>query len=198
MKFERNKKVMHEEDLAWLDCRMIAFKHNLMDSRLLYWDAVSSRTMQAKERYDLSIFLSEYLAELDNEYPDDIMNFSILESMRKYNDFYRHQYYLILGDGVVIGLTPEAEPEKIVRDLNYAHDGRSAIGYYTGYNNLVLPDGEMHLLDFPYFKAQMKIDGLVDSKPTEEQIEEYYQKNYDKVMRMELVNKNNLSNMNGK
>ena len=201
MVFERDNLEMTEEDLAWLDCRMIAFKHNMMDSKLLYWDIVGSKQLSKEERRSVQGYLLDYMTDLEYEYPNDIMEFALPEHTIKYKgDYYKRKFWCIQGDGIIIGLTPDANPGQIVRELTYITqvDARTAIGYYTSYNDLVLPDYEMHVLDFPYFKNQMKIGKIYDSKPTDFQVEEYYRKNKAKVLRMEKVNERSLNQKNNR
>ena len=47
----------------------------------------------------------------------------------------------------------------------------------------------MFVLDFPYFKNQMVLGKINDTKPSVEQIEEYYVKNFKHVEKMELIHK---------
>jgi len=199
MKFDRNEDIMYEEDLAWLDCRMIAFKHNLMNSRLLYWDIIGSKQIVKEERREIHNHLISYMDNLELIHPKDVMEFDLSDNFKELKgDYYKRRFWCIQGDGMIIGLTPNSNAEEIVDNLQELvlgkHKARTAIGYYTGGNGLVLPDYEMYVLDFPYFKNQMEIGIINDTKPTLEQIDEYYEKNYEKVMKMELVNKNHIYN----
>jgi len=197
MVFERDKNIMFEEDLAWIDCRMIAFKHEMMNSRLLYWDIVNSKQIEPEERKQIQLLLIEYMHKVERKYMRDVMDFELPDYAKEKRDFYRHESWCIHGDAIILGLTPHAEPEKIVYDLKHdvlgKQDARSTIGYYTEYSPLVLPDYEMYTLDFPYFKAQMEIGKLNDSRPTKEQVDEYYEKNHKHVMKMELVNERSIN-----
>jgi len=181
MNFDR-KGIELDKDRDWLDRRMIAFKHNLMNQRFLYWDIIGSRKMEKVDRNNVQNLLIQYLNNLDKRHPEDIKNFLITEHTRKYKgSYYKGNYWCIQGDGIILGITSNANLQRIVDELSHevlgGYVARTAIGYYTGNNNFVLPDYDMYVLDFPYFKNQMILGQINDTRPSREQIEEYYREN---------------------
>lgn len=198
MNFDRKSKELYGEQPDWLDCRMIAFKHNLMNRRILYWDIVDSTKMEVVKRRNVQQLLIEYMDDLSKRHPEDISDFSITENTRRIKgSFYQRKYWSISGgDNIILGVSPSANIQRITDELSTevlgGGVGRTAIGYYTGNNDFFPPGYDMFVLDFQYLKHQMALDQINDTRPSKDQIDEYYRENSEHVKRMELIHKENI------
>lgn len=193
MNFDR-KAIKSVDDRLYLDCRMVAFKHNLMDCRFLYWDIVNSKKIESIQRRNIQKLLIEYLYNVYRRHPEDISDFLITEVIKDIKSpYYKGKYWCINGDGIILGITTDANTQKIIDELSnevlLGESARTAIGYYTGNNDFILPDDDMRVLELSYFKNQMILGQINDTKPSEEQIEEYYRENFKYVKQMELIHR---------
>lgn len=172
-----------------LDHRMVAFKHDLIKYRFLYCDIIDSRKVCASNRYDLQQAIIDYLSEFRDIYPNYTFNWQEIDGgLLKSAMLSHHEYYFILGDEFAISLTEDANIERIIEDLAKViknAEFRSAIGYFSNNFELWAPDDEFKLLD-AHFKDKTNPNTVIDTKPTQDQIEAYYYKNNSHVRKIEL------------
>lgn len=179
MNFEIREKI--------LDRRMLAFKKNLIDRRILFFDMVNSRNLLSK-RNEIQIRLFNFLNNLKNNYSNSITNFSITEHLKEYKKaLYMYEYYCgVYGDAAIINLTENANIDNITKELQQISNMRLAIGYYISNNDFYTPDDEFYLLESKYFKHQMIIGKINDTKPTDNQIEEYCRLNSKHIRKLNI------------
>jgi len=204
MNFDRKSKELYGEKCDWLDCRMIAFKHNLMDNRILYLDIVNSTKMDTTQFRKIHNMLIEYMHNLPKRHPEDISDFLVTENIKNYKKYYEeYKYYYVLGgdtgvgDELMLGITPNANVQKIVDEIsNEVLNGevaRCAIGYYAGNNEFWTPDYDMYVLNnIKYFKNQLILGEINDTRPSKEQIDKYYKENFEYVNRMESIHRKDI------
>jgi hypothetical protein len=197
MNFNRNAKELTADDKQRLDCRMIAFKHHLMNCRVLYWDIVNSRKIESEQRSNIQNALIEYLNTLYQIHPESTMDFLITGCTKKYKEaVYKGEYYCLLGDAAIISLSPNAYVEQIINELSErvlkGNLARTAIGYYISNNDFYTPDHDFYLLELEYFKKQMILGKINDTMPSDEQIETYCSRNKKHIKCLEYINRNDL------
>ncbi len=196
MNFNRQDELFYSDYKEWLDYRMMAFKHHLMDNRLLYFDMVNSREILVNYRQKIQNLLLEYLNILPRLHPESITSFNITEDYKNLRNLLAQNYYMVLGDSAIIGITPHAQIADIIEGLNTQIFNnisvRYAVGYYTGCNDFWSVTDEYYMLESHYFKGQMILGKINDTKPTSNQIEDYYSRNTKYIKKMEMIHHNNL------
>ena len=178
MLFDRESKILSASQANRIDNRMLAFKYNLMNSKLLYWDIKNSKSIPAIERRILQKNIINYLNNLTHSHPEYITNFSLPLEYKQ--ELFSNKYWTILGDEVILSISSQANIAEIIRELSetvlLGQDVRVAIGYYTPNSIFYPPDFDFELFSFNYFKNQLELGKINDTKPSASQLNEYFQK----------------------